>query len=246
MKILLGSDLHLEFKSQLALPPLPEYDIAVLAGDIHMGTSGIGWAMDKMDPNKPVLYVPGNHEYYRQDYLELQRMFDRTWDNIHVLNPGIFEFQGWRFTGATLWGPLVLEGYREYSPEQYEKAISDFMVINVGDQKLTGPMMQLVNAHDANFIEESLAESKLKNIVITHFLPSQECIVPFYVGNALNPYFCNDLDYIMLEYEPELWLFGHTHTRMDRVHSSGTRMICNPKGYPKENEKKYSWKVIEL
>ena len=30
-----------------------------------------------------------------------------------------------------------------------------------------------------------------------------------------------------------LWIHGHTHTVFDYV-VSGTRIVCNPRGYPKE------------
>ena len=38
-------------------------DIVVLAGDIHVGVHGIEWARRRF-PLTPVVYVPGNHEYY--------------------------------------------------------------------------------------------------------------------------------------------------------------------------------------
>ena len=44
MKIRILSDLHLEFQDWT--PPESDADVVVLAGDIHVGTRGIDWALD--------------------------------------------------------------------------------------------------------------------------------------------------------------------------------------------------------
>ena len=61
LRIRYMSDLHLEF-SDFTPPPL-EADIVMLAGDIHTGTESLDWAARSF-PETPVLYLPGNHEYY--------------------------------------------------------------------------------------------------------------------------------------------------------------------------------------
>jgi 3',5'-cyclic AMP phosphodiesterase CpdA len=61
MKIRVLSDLHLEFQDWI--PPKSDADIIVLAGDIHVGVHGVGWAR-RTFPLRPVVYVPGNHEFY--------------------------------------------------------------------------------------------------------------------------------------------------------------------------------------
>ena len=76
MKLLIYSDLHLEFD----VPLLPrangeenDFDVVVLAGDIHApGFRGVDWA-SRMFEGKPTIYVPGNHEFYRREIgMELQ------------------------------------------------------------------------------------------------------------------------------------------------------------------------------
>ena len=77
MKVLILSDIHLEFpenrrffdpaensKKGFRWPGEDEYDAVVLAGDIHTGLNGVCWARDFFPKNKPVIYVPGNHEFY--------------------------------------------------------------------------------------------------------------------------------------------------------------------------------------
>jgi predicted phosphodiesterase len=61
MKIRILSDLHLEFRHWT--PPEADADVIVLAGDIHVGIHGVEWARRSF-PLNPVVYVPGNHEFY--------------------------------------------------------------------------------------------------------------------------------------------------------------------------------------
>ena len=68
MKIHVLSDLHLEFQGWI--PPKTDADIIVLAGDVHVGVRGIEWARRSF-PLCPVVYVPGNHEFYGEDIQDL-------------------------------------------------------------------------------------------------------------------------------------------------------------------------------
>lgn len=65
MRIQIISDLHQEFG--LSDLNFDSADLVILAGDINLGTKGIEW-IKKYIPNKPVLYVLGNHEYYKGAY----------------------------------------------------------------------------------------------------------------------------------------------------------------------------------
>lgn len=60
MKILIYSDLHIEFKG--FEPPQVDADLVVLAGDISVRGRGVTWANETFDC--PLIYVCGNHEFY--------------------------------------------------------------------------------------------------------------------------------------------------------------------------------------
>lgn len=64
MKAHILNDLHIEFGD--FEPPATDADVVVLAGDIGVGMGGLHWAQDRF-PDRPVVYVPGNHEFYRHD-----------------------------------------------------------------------------------------------------------------------------------------------------------------------------------
>lgn len=252
MKILYASDLHLEFKQQEQLPELPEFDVMVLAGDISSGINSVLFAKHIAN-DKPVILVPGNHEYYGRDMRELDadlsaKVNSEGFENVHLLNPGFIDIDGVRFIGGTLWTDFHLEGYVDYSFYDYSRAISDFNVIRFGERVFSPQDSYNRFISEKVFIDSKLRETtENKKVVVTHFLPSQECIIPFYQGNNLNPYFCNDLDSVINEHSPELWIYGHTHSKLDKVHSNGkTRLLCNPRGYPKERKDYFKWKVVEI
>lgn len=67
MKLHILNDLHLEFST--FDPPQTDADVVVLAGDIDKSDKGVYWAREAF-PNKQILYVPGNHEFYGARRLE--------------------------------------------------------------------------------------------------------------------------------------------------------------------------------
>ena len=84
MRLHILSDLHLEFEP--FTPPAVEADAVILAGDVSTGRNGLKWAL-KSFPDRPVIYVLGNHEFYGQKLQklikELQEMAQGT--NVHLL-----------------------------------------------------------------------------------------------------------------------------------------------------------------
>jgi hypothetical protein len=86
-------------------------DVVVLAGDIHAGARGPGWAREAF-PDKPIVYVPGNHEFYGQHWMQLLdplREMARKHD-VHFLENDAVELGGVRFLGASLWADFELFG----------------------------------------------------------------------------------------------------------------------------------------
>ena len=65
MRLLILSDLHLEFGNSFA-PPKVGYDVAIIAGDIAVpAAKAVRWAKrpSTFPSARGVIYVPGNHEY---------------------------------------------------------------------------------------------------------------------------------------------------------------------------------------
>ncbi len=66
MRIYVVSDLHLETGPSWSIPEqLPDFDVAVIAGDLHcpVARSIEQIASAPVLQGKPVVFVPGNHEF---------------------------------------------------------------------------------------------------------------------------------------------------------------------------------------
>ena len=108
MKLNILSDLHLGFGAFET--PQNDADAVILAGDISRPREAAAWALRL---GKPVLYVPGNHEFYDasiDDALaELKRLCAGT--PVHVLDDKEIVLDGVRFLGTTLWTDFELLGH---------------------------------------------------------------------------------------------------------------------------------------
>lgn len=112
-RVLVLSDLHLELGTSYTLPQGLEFDMVVLAGDIQApGRKAVIWAQRQaVFAGKPVVLVPGYHEYYGAPSLhrELEAMRElATGSNVHVLDRDVVIIDGVRFVGCTLWTDFQL------------------------------------------------------------------------------------------------------------------------------------------
>jgi hypothetical protein len=71
------------------------------------------------------------------------------------------------------------------------------------------------------------------DVVITHHMPSALSVHEKYTDDALNLFFLCEMDDVILDLKPKLWIHGHTHVPFD-YKLGDTRVLCNPKGYPRE------------
>jgi predicted phosphodiesterase len=237
MKLNILSDLHL---SQGALK-LPENDahLVILAGDVARPSEAASWASGLV---KPVLYVPGNHEFYGgsigDTVAELKRLCAGT--NIHILDNDEIIVEGVRFLGTTLWTDFMLFGEGEKRVAAMQEALRfmrDFSRIRVGAglEALFTPAdsAALFKIH-ATWLEAKLAEPfSGPTVVITHHAPSSKSIHPRFADSLLNACFVSDAEHLIDESRARLWIHGHTHDSFDYF-LNGTRVVCNPRGYAKD------------
>ncbi len=234
VRIRVLSDLHIEFNDWQ--PPAAEADVVVLAGDIHVGVRGVEWARERF-PNQPVVYVPGNHEFYRSRMQDLHETLREAGARlgVTVLNADEAVLDGTRFLGATLWADFALYGSQ---PLQIARAMTiaasamnDYRRIRYGDEEPFTPLHSRdIHLEQVQWLEKKLAEPFAGHtVVVTHFLPHPESIHPRWQGSLLNPAFASDLTHLVRP-PVSLWIHGHTHESRDYV-VNGTRVVCNPRGY---------------
>ncbi|MCB5252446.1 MAG: hypothetical protein LHW51_05645, partial [Candidatus Cloacimonetes bacterium] len=93
--------------------------------------------------------------------------------------------------------------------------------------------------HDLSlkFIQDTLSNPFAgKTIVMTHHLPSFQCVPDIFKGSELTTGFASNLDDLILQHpEIALWVHGHAHDFDDR-YIGETRMVRNPLGYVDHDE----------
>ena len=233
MKLHVLSDLHTEFAD--FSPPETDADVVVLAGDIGVGLGGIEWAARRF-AKVPVIYVPGNHEFYGHDIALTNELKATAPANIHVLNNDILELDGVRFIGCTLWTDFKLYGDGEawFARQCAKQLMNDFASIHNGSRRFTPEdSVELHEASKAWLVGELERKFEGPTVVVTHHLPASTSVAKRYANDSLNPAFASRLEDVIEKHRPELWIHGHTHVPCD-YELFDTRVVCNPRGYPGE------------
>ncbi|MDR5800496.1 metallophosphoesterase [Caballeronia sp. LP006] len=267
MKIRVLSDLHLENDEPLAIP-YAEADLVVLAGDIHNHAEGVRWAVENFGSDVPIVYVPGNHEYYDAEFGAMEAaMLDaaQSVDNVHYLNnAALVDRRGaWRVLGTTLWTDFALFGSSDEEIGRAQEACIKVMLdyrglIQLawpeqdGEPRAFAPEDSLALHEQARaWLENELARPFAgQTIVVTHHAPLRESLSERYATDIVSAGFVNHLP-TLARTPAALWIHGHTHTSFDYT-ANGTRVVCNPRGYFDrrsgrwENEQ-FAWdKVVEI
>ncbi|MDR0241859.1 MAG: metallophosphoesterase [Burkholderia sp.] len=257
MKVRVLSDLHLE-SNQPDVIAHAGADLVVLAGDIHNHAEGLRWAAETFDPAVPVVYVPGNHEYYDGEFGALEtamRDAAHTLDNVHYLNNGVYvdPEQRFRVLGTTLWADFSLFGNDEASMAGALDAALRVMLDFKGLIQVTWPHDAALHAAPGTpgaperdfspadaialhrqsraWLETQLAAPFAgKTIVVTHHAPHRRSLAERYAEDLASAGFVTDMAELVKP-PVDLWLHGHTHTSFDYVTDGGTRVVCNPRGY---------------
>lgn len=235
MKLHILSDLHL---SVSGLPhPRTEADVVVLAGDIARPREAVAWAQGFA---QPVLYVPGNHEFYGgaidATVEELKRLCAGT--SVRLLDNEATVIDGVRFLGSTLWTDFKLLGDGAAQAEaltEAQRLIRDFSRIRDADGAPFSPHASAaLFERNAAWLDARLNEPHVgPTVVITHHAPSARSIQPRFAGSPLNACFVSNAEWLAAGGRASLWIHGHTHDSFDYV-LDGTRVVCNPRGYAKD------------
>ena len=251
-----GSDLHLDNyvidrKNKLYnYPILPKRigkdDMLILAGDIceYLYIDNYKNYFESLSKVfKKVFIVEGNHEFYENDIsYEPHAIYP---ENFILLKNESYEVdQDTVIYGGTLWSNIA--DLSSSDRANIEMMISDFHIIKDGNEKYSiEKMTSLYNHFIEGLYEAQIKYPDKKLLVVSHFAPSMQSVTPRFKGNALNPYFCNNLDALIEKSNIEAWFHGHIHSVHDYTIGK-TRILCNPRGYPREIDGPYTFKLLQL
>lgn len=255
MRIQFASDLHLEMprvSNELPLE-LVGADVRILAGDIHKHDKGIKFAAELADAGgAPVIYVAGNHEYYRHEFFStLQAMRDEAakYDNVHFLENDSVVIGGVRFLGCTLWVDFTGDGSISIERNlMFAGMLNDFKVIKYGERRLKPADQISFHTKSRKWLTEQLATPfDGKTVVVTHHGPSRLTQHKRFKFDEVSACFLTKMDNLVEQ--ANLWIYGHSHSNLD-THIGKCRLVSNQCGYPSERVPDHqpfdpSW-VIEL
>lgn len=235
MRVHILSDLHVEFAP--FQPDNVDADVIVLAGDVHTGKNGIKWILQSF-PDRPVIYVLGNHEFYGQ---KIPKLIDEIKEvaqgsNVHVLENQSVEIGDVVFLGATLWTDFRLNGDPVLAEVTAQTGMTDFRRIRVTPSYRRFRPTDARRFHTESLgwlVQQTTGTRGKKSVVVTHHAPSPQSIPSRFQNDPLNPAFASNLDPFIAECGASLWIHGHIHHRVDFT-LGGTRVVANPRGYPTE------------
>ena len=240
MKLRIFSDLHLEFSAYTPLHA--EADAVILAGDIATGMTAFPWAADMFGGGGPVIYVPGNHEFYGSHmerwYAEAALRADEhgvlLGDMLsHRLDkPGEAPV---RVLGATLWTDFAVFGagrVRECGILT-QQALHDYRAIGYQGRVLRWEDTKAIHERTLAWLEQECRKAAAageKVVVVAHHAPSIRSSAPHYARDLVTAGFASNLEAFIAEHV-DLFVHGHMHNSSDyRV--GRCRVIANPRGYP--------------
>ena len=254
MRLWTQSDLHVEPRRGWDLPAAdarPCFDVLVVAGDlIPRMERGVAWLRERV-PDRPVIYVPGNHESYGCD---VDRTVEKAKEaaegsKVFVLQNDAIRLGNVTFAGATLWTDFNLFGDRRRAMAVAADHMNDFRKIRISRyQDRFRPQHALARHLESRaFLETEMRKPRGGPlVVVTHHAPHSGRYFSRYQRERLSDEeiltaaYRSDLTSLMWPAPNEgtrnslrpadLWIYGHTHESQD-VTIGLTRVVSNAKGY---------------
>ena len=198
--------------------------------------------------NIPVIYILGNHEYYKGSYPKTLNKIKSAAENtnIRVLEDSFLDIGDIRFHGCTLWTDFALFGNSVEAGMYCQPKTNDYKMIkrDPSYSKMRTVDTFKIHQFSKHWLNESLENStKEKNIVVTHHAPSLLSVPDNFKNDLLTSAYASNLDDFITKHQPDFWFHGHIHTPC-RYSIGKTKVICNPHGYLDEPYNGYDREMI--
>ncbi|SFD64690.1 metallophosphoesterase [Paracidovorax konjaci] len=255
MKLLVLSDLHID-RDGFDGPAHADYDVAIVAGDVvSPGRAAVDWLCRwAAESRRPVVFVPGNHEYYGtvlQHEREAMREAAAS-GPVHLLDGGELRMPGVRFLGCTLWTDFCLRlqavgtggrvAIQDPDPVRAMRvaatSLNEYRRIRweaTGEKAAGVRGLEPADTAECHRRDRQWLLSRLEEpfqgatVVVTHHAPHRRSLSEDFAADPVSPAFVSELPDACFD-RATLWVHGHTHRSFDyRV--GPCRVVSNPRGY---------------
>lgn len=233
-------------------------DALIIAGDL-VDRWPRNWPMalkflTQFMPPEKIYILPGNHDFYGQslgDEPEMRAMVEAV--GAHFPQMQELWHGATRLLACTLWTDFDLNGMQSHAMAAAANFMLDYRAITKAAPARRLPQINEISMpswsqasiepadtlelhhHHRAWLQAALASQHFaaadgQTVVITHHGPHSVTAGPI---TEFSPAFHSDLDQMIQQYQPEVWLFGHSHWRFRG--SVGRTDIRNVSiGYPDE------------
>lgn len=260
MRLWTLSDIHQEHPSNAWDPdahvPAGGFDAVVVAGDVHVPlVRSLKWIGNRF-ASVPVVYVPGNHDFWwdrGEDRYTMADQVDRGRAladrlGIHLLADAAVAIGDIRFVGATLWTDFrlgsfgLLHGMRSAGGRF---GMNDYRRIRTGRSsrhRLRPEDVLRMHRESRAFLEGAIGPDPGRTVVVSHHAPSPRSLAP---DETMSWCYASDLEDVIAEHRPALWVHGHVHRHADYGLGS-TRFVCNAREHVGEDSGFVPGLVVEI
>lgn len=226
----------------------------ILAGDIHEVKKYAiykSYIFELCKKFKNVVAICGNHEYYTRSIFQVHNdikkikneLLQEGIDNFHFLNDSSVKIGNVYVLGGTMW-----TDFNKNNPHDKIQALmsmQDYKYIRHGPEYI--PYERKLNTNDVEFLHHKTkkfiaseitnirsSDKEAKIVVVTHHSPSTGSITENYKDSSLNYAFCSDMNDFIELHNPNVWVHGHIHEKLD-YQVGECKILCNPLGYSFES-----------
>ena len=258
MRIHVLSDLHADFTGGSITLPDVDCDVHLVLGDgAAPMTTALPIVREAIKDSAPVIYVPGNHDYYisaKDPGTFYQDQVGRGRHLAHQLgitlgHNDVVAIGNTRILCTTLWTNMgarpewisrkmaMQQSQRGWfddgSRNRYDRDYhNDFRQIRYGapgsKNRFTPSQFLALHEEAMAFLRTELAKDwDGETVIASHMAPSVQSLTP---GNHAHDwlYATTDVDFFD---RVDLWCHGHIHAGRD-YEIDGCRVLANPRGYP--------------
>lgn len=230
MSVLVVADLHLDMWLQAgrdpfaALPPdfLTGLDGLILAGDLA-NKPKVRWPLmirhlARYIASGRIHLLPGNHDYYDHVLHGDERLAAICADvGVNFAQKSVIVIGNTRYLCCTLWTDFALQGDPARAMATAQRVMNDYKYIRhggAGFRRIRPSDTAIVHADHRSWLEKQLSKPfSGKTIVVSHHCPHPDLIAE--ERGDIDPVYGSNLLPMIATYQPDAWLFGHTHWRVE-------------------------------